>query len=237
MTAPTYFEKEDIGNWTFKYGGMCVSNPTEDALHELQFLAPMQPPRVVVSIGTGSRHHTSTGNGRMANIFAPFTGLLATMGDTEKVSQKVEKQLGRGSSYFRFNDRSGDWSRAIMDQWIPGYESERVQSPGQKTMEKMQSIVERYLKDGGQEEMERCAEQLVKLRRTRLFTDPDRWERFALVSTFHCPNCPNIDIFTSRAEFKRHIDESNHDSAELNLDQHKNTWSYQGQRRSSWYIP
>jgi hypothetical protein len=236
MTAPTYFEKEDLGKWTFKYGGMCASNPTEDALHELQLLAPMQPPTVVVSIGTGARHHTSTGNGGMANIFAPFTGLLATTGATEKVSRTVEKQLGRGSSYFRFNDRSSDWNWVIMDQWIPGYESERVQSPGQKTMEKMQSIVERYLKDGGQEEMERCAEQLVTLRRRRLLTDPDRWERFALVSTFNCPNCPNIDTFTSRAEFKHHI-ERDHDAAELNVDQYKNIWSYHGQRKSSWYIP
>lgn len=236
MAAPTYFEKEELGRWTFKYGGMRASNPSEDAVHELRLLTPMQPPTVVVSIGTGTRHHTSTGNGGVANAFAPFTGLLAAIRDTEKVSRKVKKQLGRGSSYFRFNDRSGDWNWVIIDQWIPGFEGERKQNPGQKTMEKMQSIVEKYLKDGGQEEMERCAEQLVKLRRRRLFADPDRWERFALVSTFHCPSCPNVDTFTSRTGFERHI-ESNHEEAELNIDQYKNIWSYEGQRRSSWYIP
>ncbi|KUL88036.1 hypothetical protein ZTR_03872 [Talaromyces verruculosus] len=236
MAAPTYFEKKKLRKWTFKNGGMRASNPTEDVVHEVRLLAPMQPPTVVVSIGTGTRHHTSTGNGGVANTFAPFTGLLAAIRDTEKVSRKVEKQLGRGSSYFRFNDRSAEWNWVLMDQWIPGYEGERKQKPGQKTLEKMQCIVEKYLKDGGQEEMERCAEQLVKLRRRRLFADPDRWERFALVSTFHCPSCPNVDTFTSRAGFERHI-ERNHEAAELNIDQYKYSWSYQGQRRSSWYIP
>lgn len=236
MAAPTYFEKQELGSWSFKYGGMRASNPTEDAVHELQFLAPMQPPTVVVSIGTGARHHTSLGNGGVANILAPLRGLLASIGDTDKVNRKVKKQLGHGSSYYRINDRSSDWNRVIMDQWIPRFESERKQSPGHQTMERMQIIVEKYLKDGGQEEMERCAEKLVKLRRRRLLADPDRWERFALVSIFHCPNCPNIDTFTSRAGFERHI-ENNHEKAGLDIDRYKNIWSYQGQKRSSWYIP
>lgn len=237
-TAPSYFEKEEIGPWSFKYGGMRASNPTEDTLHELE-----QTPSVVVSIGTGVRHHTSIGNGGVAGMFAPLTGLLAASSKTEKVSDKVKRQLASssGSTYYRFNDTSGAWSRVIMDQWTPGSASssreKRTHAPGLKTREKMQRIVEKYLKDGGQEEMERCAEKLVVLRRRRAFRDPDRWERFALASSFICPNCPNIDAFTSRDEFRRHLDQGNHASVgeELSLDQHKYTWSYQGQRRLSWY--
>lgn len=234
--APSYFEPEKIENWRFKHGGMRASNPTEDVLHELELLAPMHTPQVVVSIGTGIRHHTSFGNGGVAEMFAPLTGLMAAFTETEKVSKKVEHQLGSRSSYFRFNDKSGGWSDVLMDQWIPGSESKRTQAPGLKTRGKMHHIIETYLKEGGQEYMEMCAEKLVTLRRRRVLADPDRWERFALASTFICPNCPNIDAFTSRNEFKRHLDESNHPLSGLSVDQHKYTWTYRTQRRASWYI-
>lgn len=237
-TAPSYFEKERIGNWSFRHGGMRASNPIEDVLHELELLTPLQtPPGVVVSIGTGTKHHTSIGNGGVAGVFAPITGLLAAISeDTKKVSNKIERKLGSRSSYFRCNDTSGGWSRVLMDQWIPASESKRRQAPGLKTRGKMHRIIERYLKDGGQEKMERAAEELVALRRRRVLADPDHWERFALASTFICPNCPNIDAFTSRNEFKRHLDETNHASPGLPLDQHKYAWLYRHQRRLSWYM-
>ncbi|KAH8693887.1 acyl transferase/acyl hydrolase/lysophospholipase [Talaromyces proteolyticus] len=237
MAAPSYFEKLEIENLTFKHGGMRVNNATEDVLDELQVLESAQKPGVVVSLGTGARHHTSIGNGRIADLFASFTGFFASMVDTDKVHKRVKRRPELADCYFRFNDRSRDWNGVIMDQWIPTYESERKREPGQITMDRMANIVAKYLESGGQEEMAKCAEQLVRFRRRRLSANPDRWERFASVSTFTCPECPNIDSFTNRSEFKNHIEQSFHKSASFTLDNSRQAWSYHERRRSSLKIP
>lgn len=239
--APGYFEKVQIGNVDYIDGGLGCNNPAMVAFKDVRQIHGMQPPVLVLSIGTGApptdqapepKSKGSTTMAHLKDMFMAFKSSLHLATDSEGVHEALLTQIKdiRRSTltsklhYYRFN--VPDILDIELDEWSP--------RDGHTTKDKLRNATKEYLaREDVHQELVECAIELIKLRRARSATE--RWEQFATETLYKCTHkhlnhevCETIP-FDSRAKLRQHAFEMHGYVWRVTLDQ-GNLTSTQDQR-------
>ncbi|OCL05346.1 FabD/lysophospholipase-like protein [Glonium stellatum] len=208
--APKYFSSISFGDRTFRDGGMVANNPSKLALNEVWQMHE-QPPRLLLSIGTGTPEDLTAGQPEFSQRRVSYIKdwfnvieLLKTLAtQSERTHQDLESELDKLDSkskvqYFRFNVEGGVRD-VVLDQWEP-------RKGGKATKDKMLNLTKQYLSQQDvNERMLECARELVQVRRRRAETD--RWEQFAREFVYYCTedSCKKISrTFETREALRQH---------------------------------
>ena len=214
--APTYFEAMEIGDETFKDGGLKqANNPVRLAYNEVKQMHWRHEPRLIISIGTGikpAREEIDEDHlfENIREVWRDNKVFKRAILNSETQHEDFHNYLGVVNKdladedkvkYFRFNVPAGvppefNITDIKLGEW-KGKE-------GVETIHKMTDAVREYV--GTQEErLENCAKELVRIRRQRQRTE--RWERFALHLVYCCPetggHCGGR-LFDSRLKLRQH---------------------------------
>ncbi|KAI9698251.1 MAG: hypothetical protein M1820_007521 [Bogoriella megaspora] len=200
--APKYFSNIDIGDRTFRDGGMGANNPSSLALKEVRQMHS-QTPALLLSVGTGRPPEEG---GR-----TPNPGYIRDWGNVMGILQKLATQSEQthldvrddcnNLSIVYYRQNVGPALKEIkLDEWKPSV-------GGSKTKERMLSLTKRHLiRPSEHVALVRCAEHLVRIRRER--ARGDRWESFAHDYVYVCPepscNGQNSHPFFARDDLRRH---------------------------------
>ncbi|KAF2230294.1 FabD/lysophospholipase-like protein [Viridothelium virens] len=200
--APKYFSNIEIGDRTFRDGGMGANNPSSLALKEVRQMHA-QNPRLLLSVGTGrpSDKGKVPRNQGYIRDWGNLVGLLSKLAtQSESTHQDVRDDCkALGITYFRQNVGSA-LKDMKLDEWKPS-------TSGARTKERILSLTKKHLQHrNAHEDLLRCAEELVQVRRER--ARGDRWEAFAHDYVYVCQEqtCkgPNSHSFFGRDDLRRH---------------------------------
>lgn len=197
------------------------NNPCAELIREVEELHD-SPVMTVVSIGTSRSELTSepsslTQSSRLA--FEP-------RGDPEAVHESVKIQAASSPrwNYVRLDSPGG--LGLTMDQWEP-------RKTGDRTLREIRNAFTAWIDaDDHLEQIQRCAHQLVTLRRKRSSGDEDKWRRFALGQYYVCLDneCEGEEHrFRMRAEFESHLTKDHNLSGqelERRIQEGTRTWTY-----------
>lgn len=205
------------------------NNPCEEIIRELDELHK-KPAITLVSIGTARPERVHT---RKRVILSVVRRAVEGNGDPEKVHQTIENQGDSRIDYLRLNSPGG--LDVEMDDWRP-------KKTGETTLEEIHRVFSVWEGSGTvREDIARCADKLVQLRRQRASGDEDRWKRFALGQYYVClgNDCEGYDHkFRTRADFEAHVARHVRSEAEIKAEVRAGTrtWEYrpfQGRRPAS----
>ena len=198
------------------------NNPVIIAYNEVKQLHPSHEPRVIISIGTGSKppkdrpHRTANDIFLAARMLLDTVrmykeGLLRSDGIHEKFQtdhefeQNVERDKNSSKAlYFRFNvpfDSEFPIKGVKLGDWIG--------PRGAVTRDAISKPTRAYMEqDHVTDELRRCAELLVSIRKDRQETA--KWEAFASQNLYYCcpdangnTTCRNLK-FDTRLELRQH---------------------------------
>lgn len=216
--APGFFEKVQIGTVDHIDGGLGCNNPAKVAFQDVAQIHGMQPPILVLSIGTGApseaqtpehEHKTGTAFGHLKDMLSAFKSSIELATDSEAVHEDLKSLIRLTRSdprtptlhYFRFN--VPNILQIDIDHWEP--------RDGRTTKDELKKATQEYLdRDDIQKELVKCAIELITLRRARSATE--RWEQFATETVYNCTykHLSSEDIcgdgmpFDSRAKLRQH---------------------------------
>lgn len=166
--APSYFKSFKIADAKFTDGGFDNHQLDQFARQEILNNEHLLP-ACIISIGTGT-----SPNRNFPQISSLRDHLRKTHQRTEPKSVKLPSiQAQQKFTYFRFNvsDGLGD---VKFDEW-------KAPKGGRAgTLETIALATNEYLRqESVQEELEKLAMELVRCRRKRVWSDAQRWDRFA----------------------------------------------------------
>jgi hypothetical protein len=201
--APRYFSKVLINDSWYRDGAIGANNPAENALEEVIQMHE-QPPKIVVSLGTGEKDlkakikdNKKTGLIKDWHSVAKVLTQIAT--ESARTARAVEETCRKLEiNYWRWNALApmGD---VKLDEWLP-------RSSGRDTKRKIYSQTASYLaRPKVYKRLWECARWLVKQRRERALTE--RWEVFARRFVYFCPEpgCQGrSSAFLTRGELRDH---------------------------------
>lgn len=216
--APGYFEKVQIGTVDYIDGGLGCNNPAKVAFQDIKQIHGMQPPILVLSIGTGSPPEArapepkrSIGKtlAHIKDMLVAFKSSISLATDSEQVHQELKSLIDVTKNdprtptlhYYRFNVPG--ILQIDLDEW-QGRE-------GEKTKGDLKKATDEYLaRDDVHEKLVECAIELIQLRRARSATE--RWEQFATETVYNCTHrhpknqevCGSGIPFDSRAKLRQH---------------------------------
>lgn len=233
--APGYFEKMQISNIDYIDGGLGCNNPAKIAFKDVRQIHGMQPPILVLSIGTGAptprdtppepKRKAGVTWGHLKDMFMAFKSSIRLATDSDQVHSDLDSliadikksPLTSTLHYYRFN--VPDILHIELDEWEP--------RNGQTTKDALRTATEKYLADKTvRRDLVECAIELIKLRRARSATE--RWEQFATATVYKCKHrnaknqedCVTIP-FESRAKLRQHAFEMHGYVWRVTLDQGK----------------
>lgn len=232
--APGYFEKMQIDTVDHVDGGLGCNNPAKVAFQDIKQIHGMQPPILVLSIGTGAPPGTQAPKPKrkmgktfahLKDLFVAFRSSITLATDSEKIHGELESLIDITRNdprtpvlhYYRFNVPG--ILEIDLDEWSkPG---------GEKTKEVLKTATEKYLAhEDVQLQLEDCAKNLVNIRRSR--SETERWEQFATETVYNCTHknprnqklCGNGTVpFDSRAKLRQHAFEMHGYVWRVTLDQ------------------
>lgn len=194
--APTYFGPMRVGEEEFKDGGVAgQNNPVALAYHEVVQMHPSHKPALIISIGTGKK----SGAPREAKWYSGVLG-KHFQGIFAEGKQFQDQVLDSHQQHVDFSD--------VIDKINEGTDTESVKvrydrfdvpekynitknkldhwkgKDGAETKQDLSESVNSYCEENS-DLLDRCAERLVEVRRSRARTE--RWERFAMHLVYSCP--------------------------------------------------
>ncbi|KAL9106719.1 MAG: hypothetical protein Q9227_008288 [Pyrenula ochraceoflavens] len=180
-------------------GDILDNNPTMRAVQEILEVEGSGYLHSVVSIGTSCANYIRVPSPYWSKYRA-FIEIFRRpeMGrDPEQTHEFLERDLAQGRQkfhYFRFNDTKG--VEVGRDELHPNNHPLRpILEAAFQSWVKALNI---------QEQFEECAIRLVRQRRARVL-DQRRWERYATVSTYRCPEVRCEDELPNRHDFRDHL--------------------------------
>jgi hypothetical protein len=199
--APRYFSKVVINDREYRDGAIGANNPAEEALNEVMQMHE-QPPKIIVSIGTGDKEHQpKSKNPKKTGIIKDWHNVakLLTQIATEsaKTASSVEEKCNTMDIlHWRWSPPNGVGDIKL-DEWLP-------RESGSTTKARILDLTAKYLSQPKvHKRLWECARWLVLQRRLRARTE--RWEVFARRFVYYCPEplC-HSRVFSTRAELRDH---------------------------------
>lgn len=197
--APGYFKPIVIRGLKYSDGGMNYNDPTLEVYTDVTCKESVD---LVLTIGTGLRPKTRD---RAKNILlrpkpiSKIHDLLSRMKnslvDGDACRRHMERLAKDGNFKYYKWDGGEVLGRTKLDVWELAelrrmeYEAEKFLT-GQKILE----------------ELEACADLLVRKRHARAVQDQDRWRRWAYCTQIQCPYCNKNPYPRTRREAKAHIE-------------------------------
>jgi hypothetical protein len=240
--APPYFDSQEIGVDEFCDGGAGANNPTMKAWDEMNSLHKNQL-KVLASFGTGKpesgtifkkKSHKLWIGTAVADLNSRLKTLKAALTECEKTHDAVGRLQDFVSNnpvtefhYFRLNVED-DLGKVKLNEW----KTTRDNGVGGRctTLDYIRMCTERELKKPTvKKDLHDLAKLLVKLRRSRIQQDRDRWDRFVCCELFKCPEdqCRvegEILSFHLRREMREHLQDTHHVTPErmqFELERHR----------------
>ncbi|KAL9620247.1 MAG: hypothetical protein Q9160_005256 [Pyrenula sp. 1 TL-2023] len=211
---PPVTVKEQQNDVTYSDGGFSNSNnPTIEGIKDIQERWGDDMVGIVVSVGT-ARHEQPPKSKRWT-----FPGRVKEwadrMTDPEPVHIRAEELSDHnefGFPYYRFTAMKDLALKITLDEWKPRPQSllrNKRKAPGYKTMDEIDKMFLLWARDYTvQDQLNRCAEQLVQARKLRMQREAE-WERFAVCAKYECgeQGCDEVGVFYNKDTFQAHIAE------------------------------
>ena len=214
--APTYFKPMVIEGLEYLDGGFGANNPCLEAYDEVKKMNnnAKRCVRYILSVGTGKNKEMSRFNGDGIYRYLNYLNFARKWAsDSEGIHEKMDKArsdldpLG-AFEYCRLNVEDG-LGRMKLDEWHTRRSFGNKAGVRNKTLETIREHTEKYL--GGekpQEMINKCAEVLVKIRRERAESNPQRWERACFGAWYQCrvPGCPRGEKkYPQQKDMQKHL--------------------------------
>lgn len=214
--APTYFKPMVIDGLEHLDGGFGANNPCLEAYDEVTKMNnnAKKCVKYILSIGTGKNNEINRFKGdgiyRYLN-YLNFARKWAT--DSEGTHERIDKTRSDLEKldtfeYCRLNVEEG-LGRMKLDEWHTRRSFRTKAGAGNKTLETITSHTKKYLeKNEVQDSIRKCAKMLVEIRRDRVASNPQRWERACIGAWYQCrvPGCPRGEKkYPQQKDMQRHL--------------------------------
>lgn len=200
-----------IGEAAFEDGAVLCNDPSEELLNDVKAHNGIHKGKskalegsLILTLGTGSKKREMVGrvagHGPMRNIretWRRIREIIRNVTSSRAVRERMARRAdSEGYKYFVWDggENIGDFGLDDCEKFA-----------------EMKAEIDKYMRmKEHQDELRQLAELLVKERRRRFDSTPDRWQRYAYCTMLRCPDahCKQARcVFRTRADVQRHVDE------------------------------
>ncbi|KAF4625720.1 hypothetical protein G7Y89_g12444 [Cudoniella acicularis] len=215
--ADTFFDPIEIDGKEYSDGGVGNNNPVMMTLREVNMMRGkdsfQKAVSVLVSIGAGQKpsfrekaKHKLPAFISDKKIVKEVSRLLRKLVNASTNTEEFHRQVQEHSRSVNFNQyyrwTGGENVGGLeLDEWRP---TPKRNKP--TTAQFIEQSVRDYMREN-EEEVESCAQELVRRRRQRIAHEPEtgRWTRHTYCTVIRCPFCDSDHYSETRLSLKQHI--------------------------------